>query len=907
MVGSIKRTTANLGIPVPLFDSPQWGRLLEQGLDIIDSAIFNATGVSNWENSTDYVVGDRRFDEEENSLWVAQVNHTSAASGTFAEDRLANPSYWVEIDYASLAEFAGLDQTDNNFIIASGGVWTSQGGLAARTALGLGNVDNTSDADKPISDATQTALDNKQALSSVLTTLATFVLGTTGSALLQDETQADAKTTLGLENVNNTSDANKPISTATQAALDDKQPLAANLTTLAAATLGAAGLLVLAGVSVDDVYDALARDWSGGTSGAPTLSMPNIAERKYIDIGAFCSLTDTNDARAGIVAALAYGDEGREFVFTNPLGGTRYYRVKNRASGRIFLPQAKTFRLICEPGAIIDFTDFGNGAGLTSTPYFWGTGTVGTEHLLTVNAPTDTNTITVSLADVVNYARGDDIFVRSNGTFTTEEASLGTLGEWAFIVGVNTGTGVITLGAKLRSSYNTADGAYITKVTPISGSVENLNIIGAGRFADNNNGDRALQIINGKNFKVIGGNYRFCDFHGPAFTNVLNGLVDGVRVEFDAKGATTGLQYGVAFVNMCENTWGRNCDINGGSEGLVLSSTGQPQGVCRDVGFESCRVRGSTRSGACTHDNHENWYVINCTFEDCEQGIDHRINGLVATGNTMRRMGAYSGSLSCGIQLGSGAGKVIFSNNVLEDMLRGVYHPDIIDETATGPVGDIMISGNVMRKIGQYCVVFDVHASDDTTARGNFKVIGNDFDMTAGFGVEIEGNWDKPVVAQNTFRGGNGGRCVYLHNTSAGGTTGPISPTVVGNRYENYTEPLIQHSTGRWIIKDNEDMDATSLPSVASASALTIPTNGNDVFVVTGTTTINTILRAAEYVGKVITLMFSASLTVTHNANVGAANDIQLAGSANFAATANDQLMLVSNGTVWREISRTAI
>jgi hypothetical protein len=65
--------------------------------------------------------------------------------------------------------------------------------------VGLGNVDNTSDANKPISTATQSALDAKQDSSSL------------------------TKSSVGLGNVDNTSDANKPISTATQTALNLKQ------------------------------------------------------------------------------------------------------------------------------------------------------------------------------------------------------------------------------------------------------------------------------------------------------------------------------------------------------------------------------------------------------------------------------------------------------------------------------------------------------------------------------------------------------------------------------------------------------------------------------------------------------------------------------------------------------------
>jgi hypothetical protein len=75
---------------------------------------------------------------------------------------------------------------------------------AARTALGLGNVNNTSDAAKPISTATQTALDLKAPLASPA-----FTGTPTGIT----------KAHVGLSNVDNTADASKPVSTA-QAAAD---------------------------------------------------------------------------------------------------------------------------------------------------------------------------------------------------------------------------------------------------------------------------------------------------------------------------------------------------------------------------------------------------------------------------------------------------------------------------------------------------------------------------------------------------------------------------------------------------------------------------------------------------------------------------------------------------------------
>lgn len=105
----------------------------------------------------------------------------------------------------------------------AGDVWIYGGAPAkwqhqslTKSDVGLGNVDNTSDANKPISSATQTALNGKEN---------TITAGTTAQYYRGDKTfQTLNKTAVGLANVDNTSDANKPISTATQTALDAKEP-----------------------------------------------------------------------------------------------------------------------------------------------------------------------------------------------------------------------------------------------------------------------------------------------------------------------------------------------------------------------------------------------------------------------------------------------------------------------------------------------------------------------------------------------------------------------------------------------------------------------------------------------------------------------------------------------------------
>ena len=48
--------------------------------------------------------------------------------------------------------------------IFNGTSWDAQGDQVTAASIGLGNVDNTADADKPVSTATQTALDDKQGI-----------------------------------------------------------------------------------------------------------------------------------------------------------------------------------------------------------------------------------------------------------------------------------------------------------------------------------------------------------------------------------------------------------------------------------------------------------------------------------------------------------------------------------------------------------------------------------------------------------------------------------------------------------------------------------------------------------------------------------------------------------------------
>ena len=95
-----------------------------------------------------------------------------------------------------------------------------------KTMVGLGSVDNTTDAAKPISTATQTALDLKLASATAATTYETItnvaLKAPINSPTFTGTVAGITSTMVGLGNVDNTSDASKPVSTATQTALDLK-------------------------------------------------------------------------------------------------------------------------------------------------------------------------------------------------------------------------------------------------------------------------------------------------------------------------------------------------------------------------------------------------------------------------------------------------------------------------------------------------------------------------------------------------------------------------------------------------------------------------------------------------------------------------------------------------------------
>jgi hypothetical protein len=60
-----------------------------------------------WANNTAFIPGDYALDVPSSVIWNCAVLHTSAAAGTFTDDRTANPTYWR----VELQVIASIDKT----------------------------------------------------------------------------------------------------------------------------------------------------------------------------------------------------------------------------------------------------------------------------------------------------------------------------------------------------------------------------------------------------------------------------------------------------------------------------------------------------------------------------------------------------------------------------------------------------------------------------------------------------------------------------------------------------------------------------------------------------------------------------------------------------------------------------
>lgn len=97
-MSAIQSYTTNYQFAKINFDFPRWHTYEHNNWDLLDAIlsafIANQQIKGLWVNSTIYAVNDLVLDGDLGILYLCLVNHTSAATGTFAADRTSNPTYW---------------------------------------------------------------------------------------------------------------------------------------------------------------------------------------------------------------------------------------------------------------------------------------------------------------------------------------------------------------------------------------------------------------------------------------------------------------------------------------------------------------------------------------------------------------------------------------------------------------------------------------------------------------------------------------------------------------------------------------------------------------------------------------------------------------------------------------------
>ena len=241
---------------------------------------------------------------------------------TTANDNIAaNTSDISDIE----TDILGLTDDVANFTVALGDkaplespTFTGTVAGITKDMVGLENVDNTSDADKPLSDATQTALDLKQdRVAGVTDAEFGYLSGVTSDI----QTQIDAKQ----DKITNVSDTElgylDGVTSAIQTQLDDKAEATHvhGLSSITDVTATANELNHVAGVtsSVQDQLDGKASSTGLSDHLSDTTSVHGIA-----DTSVLATQTDVSNAVSGVTkSSLGLGDVDNTKDFDKPISG----------------------------------------------------------------------------------------------------------------------------------------------------------------------------------------------------------------------------------------------------------------------------------------------------------------------------------------------------------------------------------------------------------------------------------------------------------------------------------------------------------------------------------------------------------------------------------------------------------
>lgn len=380
-------------------------------------------------------------------------------------------------------------------------------------------------------------------------------------------------------------------------------------------------------------------------------------------------------------------------------------------------------------------------------------------------------------------------------------------------------------------------------------------------------------------------------------------VIDGNKA-----GGTTG--FGVNFRGCTNSTAHRVTTINTQNAGIVLDCDPPTLTPCSDCEIAHCTVIGAgtdgiSLSGENSGDTMEEGrgpatgaqgcrIHHNLVVDPTDAGINvSQSRSCTIEGNTVRATIASGvGSGNAGIRFSNGSQHCTCTANTVVGMPRGYTITGGVDEN--DPDGEAMfitITGNTARE-----------------TRQEGMLIGGDYHtITANTIV----NPNQGQSANHGIRLVDANHCTIGHNVIVDEGSNKIQSaivatdsdyiTVAGNVIKNTNNLPLQISGTNSKVGPNDWETAYSgaATTITAAATLAIRDHSDTYTISSGNS--SSIISSAARHGRVITLIFSGSATIQH------ANNIKLAGAANFSATADDTLTLRCDGTNWHEVARAVI
>lgn len=485
----------------------------------------------------------------------------------------------------------------------------------------------------------------------------------------------------------------------------------------------------------------------------------------------YASTVHNNDiSTAGHLAALnAAMTQCQTFVFD------RGYNLTSRAisgTSNLFVVPAG-LNVIADPNRPLDMSMMAN----SGTPKYLvrADGTAGTAQNLGADLAAGSETVTLDADKIAALAlvRGDRVTLVSDRLFVAgSTVGAEEQGEISTVVAV--GATTITISPPAQDAYAVSDGARVAKLAMAKGiRIEGLRGIGPGQFATDTVGDRMLHMIWADGLHMDGCGSDYLD-NGSYLYSCPDLRVTGWRAVFQPQNARTANQYGLAFVNACQDGLIEDSTGAGGKHFIVQTESSTARGVTRRMTVRDCTATGTWNYALATHTNAEEVTFERNQINGCNAGIDAGSRGVTTRDNVVRFLP------DANIGVGISVSEVPEDFTSSGDRVFGGRYGIRCDSTftpplsgSTGPSG-IRVRDFYAERFSQRGVLVKTTAAGktDIDLRGihTREAGGATGGVTAAVSVEVAGDFTNVVIADCNLQAaaGNASACLVTQGITNG-------------------------------------------------------------------------------------------------------------------------------------------